>query len=178
MSKFLRLLIFNILAALVLVSAAGLALWQSQGLRFYSVQTGSMSPALQPGDLAITTKPDINNLRAGDIISYKSSQNPSKIITHRIYQISQPKGYIVTKGDNLRYPDPPIALSSVTGKAAMAAPKLGQVLNWLHKPLGLIGLIYLPALLITGYELARLMTFFSQRTYGLQGGAGSQKPLI
>jgi signal peptidase len=168
MLNFLKIYFEFIIAMIVLASAGGLVLYRTQGLRFYSVQTASMAPVLQPGDLAITTKPDINRLQTGDIISYQSSAQPSKIITHRIYQINQTKGYIVTKGDKLNYPDPPITASQLTGKAALAVPKLGYFLDWLRRPIGLVGLIYLPALLITSYELARLMSYYSHQNYGLK----------
>ena len=167
MLKLLKMYLQVTIALIVLASIAGLVLYKTQGLRFYSVQTDSMVPILQPGDLAITTRPDITHLQTGDIISYQSSQQPFKIITHRVYQIDPAKGYIVTKGDKLNYPDPPITAAQLTGKAAVAVPKLGYFLNFLRQPLGLIALIYLPALLITGYELARLMTHFSRQSYGL-----------
>ena len=173
MLKFLKVY-FDLASALtVIAAAAGLVVWKTDSVHFYSVQTGSMAPVLQPGDLAITTKPDIKNLQIGDIISYKSPANPAKIITHRVYQISPAKGYIVTKGDNLQYADPPITTNLITGKAALAVPKVGRLLDLTHQPIGLISLIYLPALLVTGYELARLMAHFSRPVYGLDARAGS-----
>jgi signal peptidase len=167
MFKFLKIY-FEIAAALIVLAAAsGLVLWKTEGLRFYSVQTGSMSPVLQPGDLVVATKPHLSDLQPGDIISYASPQNPQKIITHRIYQTNPAKGYLVTKGDNLAYQDPPVAYSSITSKAVRAVPKLGYGLDFLHKPAGLIGLVYLPALLITAYELQRLAARFTYARYDL-----------
>src|SRR6266404_3657691 len=165
MLKFLKICFELSAAVVVLAAAAGLMLWKTEGLRFYSVQTASMSPVLQPGDLVISVKPQANNLQVGDIISYVSPQNPQKIITHRIYQINPTKGYLVTKGDNLSYQDPPIAYSSVTSKALKAVPKLGRGLDFLHKPLGLIILVYLPATLITAYELQKLAARYAYVRY-------------
>lgn len=161
---------FELSAGLVvLLATSGLVLWKTEGLRFYSVQTGSMSPVLQPGDLVISVKTQPNHLQVGDIISYASPQNPQKIITHRIYQANLNKGYLVTKGDNLAYQDPPIAYSSVTSKAVKALPKLGYGLDFLHAPLGLISLVYLPATLITAYELQKLAGRYNYAKYQLDG---------
>jgi signal peptidase I len=165
MLKFLKIYLELSAAVVVLAAAAGLILWKTDGLRFYSVQTASMSPVLRPGDLVVSTKPQPKNLQVGDIISYASPQNPQKVITHRIYQANPAKGYLVTKGDNLDYQDPPIAYSSVTSKAAWALPKVGYGLDFLHRPIGLIGLVYLPALLITAYELQKLAARYSYARY-------------
>jgi signal peptidase I len=165
MLKFLRILSLTILVLLSMASIAGLVLWKTSGLRFYSVQTSSMSPVLQPSDLLITTKPA--NLQPGDIISYRSSNNTEQIVSHRIVQAYPGKGYVITRGDNLNYPDPPVAYSSVTGKAIKSVPELGYLVDLIHKPLGLISLVYLPALAIAAYELSRLISHISYRSYGL-----------
>lgn len=166
MRGFLQFLLGCTLVAIVLGSLAGLALWKTQGMSFYSVQTGSMSPVLQPGDLAVSIKPNLNRLQPGDVISYKSGPNPQKIITHRIYQTNIKKGYLVTKGDNLNYQDPPLAYSYITGKVVKAIPKAGYFMDFLHRPIGLIAIIYLPAILITAYEIHRLASHYQRRTYG------------
>src|SRR6478609_1889396 len=105
MLNWLKFMFSGILAVLVIGSIAGLGLWKTQGLRFYNIQTDSMSPVLQPGDLAISTKPNLNNFQPGDIISYKSPQNPNKVITHRIFKSNPAWAYVITKGDTLSYQD-------------------------------------------------------------------------
>jgi signal peptidase I len=167
MLKFLRIAFLCFLMAMVVGSLAGLALWRTQSLRFYSVQTGSMSPVLRPGDLAISVKP--NNLQPGDIISYHSSGSAQQIVSHRVTETYPAKGYVVTKGDNLAFPDPPVAYSSITGKTVKAVPEAGHVIDFIHKPAGLISLVYLPALAISAYELSRLLSRYSYRSYGLHG---------
>lgn len=155
------------LTAMVIASLAGLVLWRTQGLRFYSVQTGSMSPVLKPGDLAISVRPA--NLQPGDIISYRSSANSQQIVSHRIIQANPSKGYLITKGDNLTQSDPAVPYSSVTGKTVKAIPNAGYLVDFIHKPAGLIGVVYLPALAIAAYELSRLISRLSYHSYGLDG---------
>ena len=167
MKKFLRTLFYLFLASLVCLSLAGLVLWRIDDLRLYSVQTDSMTPALQPGDLAISIKPA--RLQPGDIISYRSSNNSGQIISHRLVQTLPAKGYVITKGDNLSYPDPAVPYSSITGKTIKVIPEMGHAINALRSPVGLIGLVYLPALALAAYELSRLMSHFNYRPYGQSG---------
>jgi signal peptidase I len=166
MLRFLRTFTLILFCAAAVLSLAGLALWKTEGMRFYSVQTASMSPWLQPGDLELTKKP--RQLNIGDIVSYASPRDPSLIISHRVYALEPAKGFIVTKGDNLAYPDPPISYRSVTGRTIKAIPKAGYLFDFLHKPAGLIILVYVPALMICGFEFSQLILHFLRRSYGIK----------
>lgn len=138
-------------------------------MKFYSVQTDSMSPVLQPGDLTITLRPD--RLQPGDIVTYRALNNPRQIISHRLIQIYPSRGYAITKGDNLAKPDPTVPISSVTGKTVKVIPKIGYGADILRSPAGLIGFVYLPALALATFEISRLAAALNYQAYGL----GSQK---
>ena len=170
MFKFLKIWFEVTICLVVLTAISFLVLWKTEGMRFYSVQTASMSPLLKPGDLIIAVRPQPASLQIGDIVSYSSSQDPQKTITHRIYQTEFNKGYVVTKGDNLLYADPPVAYSSIKSKAYKALPKLGYGLDFLHKPAGLITAVYFPSLLICAYEIHRLAVRFSYGRYRFSSG--------
>lgn len=142
-----------------------LGLWRTHGMRLYNVQTASMAPVMQPGDLVVTAKADYKKLQAGQIVSYQNSQSPKTVITHRIYKTFPDKSYLVTKGDALAQPDPPIPYSSLTGKTTRVVPGSGYVFSFLHQPIGLALLIYLPALLICAYEIQRIANLYSYRSY-------------
>lgn len=165
MGRFLQTVFYLFLAVVVVASLAGLVLWKTEGLRLYSVQTGSMRPALQPGDLAISIKPA--RLEPGDIISYRSSANAQQIISHRLVALYPQKGFVITKGDNLAYADSAVPYSSISGRTIKVIPKAGYFIDVIHQPVGLIGLIYLPALAVSAYELSRLASRLSYRSYGL-----------
>ncbi|HET7827715.1 MAG TPA: signal peptidase I [Candidatus Saccharimonadales bacterium] len=166
MGRFVKVFFYGLLAGAVAASLAGLVFWKFEGLKLYGVQTDSMAPALRRGDLAISLKPA--QLQPGDIISYHSSNNASRIISHRLVQIYPAKGYAVTKGDNLAQPDPAVPLSSITGKTVKVLPNLGYAADALRNPAGLIGLVYLPALALSAYELSRLINYLSYRPYWLR----------
>ncbi len=166
MPKFLRLFLVVLLAVLTIGSLAGMVLWKTAELRLYSVQTTSMQPVMNSGDLAISLRP--KTIKNGDIISYKSADNATQIVSHRVVEVFPERGYLISKGDSLGYADPPVPLSSVTGKTVLIVPWAGHLSDFLHKPLGLIGLVYLPALAVVSYEIARLMNRYNYRPYGLR----------
>jgi signal peptidase len=154
MIHYLKFLLNFYLAAAVLAAIVWLAMWLG-GFSLNSVQTSSMAPVLQPGDLAVSIKPSPDNLDVGDIITYKIASGAS--ITHRIYALNPKQGTITSKGDNLAYPDPPIHLSQIQSKTVKAVPSAGALLDYLHRPLGLILLVYLPALFICAFQLQKLL---------------------
>lgn len=165
MIRFLRFVFGFYLGLAVLLSLIWLGLWQNQGMKLYNLQTNSMVPVMQPGDLVITAKTAPKDLKVGQIISYKNLQNPQTVITHRIYKIYPKQGYVVTKGDGLAQPDPPVSYGDINGKTVKIVPKLGYGFSFLHQPLGLALIVYLPAMLICSYELQRILSLYSYQTY-------------
>lgn len=66
---------------LVAVLAAG-----AMGLRVRVEQTGSMAPALQPGDLVIVKQVPIDTIRLGDVIGVRTSEGA--VIVHRVKRLA------------------------------------------------------------------------------------------
>ncbi len=167
MAKFLKYLLALILLALVLASASWLALWRIEKAQLLSVQTGSMEPALKKGDLAINVKAQPDSIKPGDIVSYFSLEDRNKIVTHRVIQANPSQGYFVTKGDNLSQPDPAVPYSALNGKTVKSIPKLGYFFDLLHKPVGLVAFVYLPALAVATFEMWILASHYKNRPYQL-----------
>ncbi len=165
MFKFLKFTFLVYLLMALALAATGLVLWRTAGMRYDSVQTDSMAPLIRPGDFAISTRVNPVDLQAGDIVSYRSSQPGHTVVDHRVYRVFPTQGTLVTKGDNLNYPDPAISYGQVTGKTVTVVPYLGGVLDFIRSPAGLILTVYLPVLLITAYEFSRLAVHFTYRSY-------------
>lgn len=69
------------------------------GIKPAVVLSGSMEPAIKPGDLIFIHETDTGKLKEGDVICYLSS---GKAVTHRIADISEGEGgeqRYVTRGD-------------------------------------------------------------------------------
>jgi len=155
--------------AIVAASLTGLALWRVQGDKLLSVQTGSMVPVLKRGDAVAIVKVDPKTLQAGEIVSYLSPVNSAVTVTHRVVRLDLKHGVVITKGDALAQPDPPVPLDLVLGRVRAQVPKIGFAINELHKPIGLVAGVYLPALGMVVFEVRHLARAYRRRHYRLYG---------
>jgi len=105
-------------------------LWFSLGLLpFYpaTVAGGSMSPALELGDMVIASKVTPDTIEESDIIEFR--QGEMRVI-HRVIDIEESGDVrqFITKGDANDNPDiAPVSLEQVRGKVMFAVPRLGWV---------------------------------------------------
>ena len=123
-----------------------------------AVQTTSMVPVFRPGD-AIIVHHQNGRFKVGDIVSYRSRKDPRQIVSHRIIAIKASLQQLVTQGDHLAEPDPPIRNWDVLGKVVCIIPRAGYVLSFLYSWPGLICLVYIPALLMVLLEVRKLCVF-------------------
>ena len=87
--------------------------------------TASMKPDINPGDIVIIEKVDINNIKVGDIIQY---QIDDYSIVHRVVNVFNDGISIsfITKGDNNKNIDrKPIKEDQVMGRVKYRIPLLG-----------------------------------------------------
>jgi signal peptidase len=145
----------------------GLALWRVPGIQVMSVESASMSPAIRRGDAVMLRTVQADDLRVGDVVSYRSPADQRVIITHRIVAVEKNWNLLITKGDNVQKNDKPIATSEIIGRVDMKVAYLGFVLNFLRTPAGLASCIYLPAAAIIASELRRLARYYTKPTYRL-----------
>lgn len=142
------------------VSASGNGVPSILGVEFFSIQTDSMSPTLEPGDLAIgRVIKDKSTLRPGDIITYWTVINGERVLnTHRIEAIYDGGGYLIfgTKGDNNSSADPmTVHESEVVGKYASRVPSVGKALDYLQTSTGFLIVIVIPVFLFFLYHLVQ-----------------------
>lgn len=147
--------IFLAIAGLLLLSR-----FSVPGLNFQVlvVQSGSMEPAIKTGSVVFVTP---NNLYVeGDIITFRRGLSRLEVpITHRIAAVEVIEGELVytVKGDANEYADTEKVLAGeVLGKVKFHIPYLGILIDSAKTPLGFVGLIILPALLIIGDEVRKI----------------------
>ncbi|MDO9354209.1 MAG: signal peptidase I [Solirubrobacteraceae bacterium] len=82
------------LMVLVAVVVAG-----ANGLRVRVEQTGSMAPALQPGDLVIVKQVAVDSVALGDVIGVRTAAG--QVIVHRVQRVDGAGGAlrVTTRGD-------------------------------------------------------------------------------
>ena len=126
-----------------------------------SVQTESMAPTFNAGDLIIIKKVDPSTLKEGDIITFHTIiMNQYALNTHRIFEINDENGYrsYVTKGDNNEVTDTHIiADGDIVGKYVTKFEGLGKVLDFLSSSTGFLIVIVLPMLIFFIYQVYHLI---------------------
>jgi signal peptidase len=166
------------LSLLLLVGAgAAFAGVQSRGGKLLSVQTGSMTPNIDKGDLVTVTRVPKTQLRVGDVVTYINPRNNKQTITHRIIALPNKAngGRFTVKGDANAAADQPVNPTSILGRVNFHARYLGYVLDFIRKPIGLALIIYMPALFIVIDELKRLSRYYQKQQPYIMPGRRTRK---
>lgn len=142
------------------VSTSGNGVFSVFGVRIFSVQTGSMSPTLNAGDLIIDSAvKDTSALKVGDIITYWTVINGERVLnTHRITAIYDGGGHRIfaTKGDNNTIEDSlTVHESEVVGKYSTKIGGLGKVLDYLQTSTGFLIVVVVPVFVFFLYHLVQ-----------------------
>lgn len=140
------------------VSSSGNGVPNIFGVRPFSIQTDSMYPTFNSGDLIISTAvKEASELEVGDIITYWTVINGERVLnTHRITEIYDGGGYLIfaTKGDNNATGDAlTVHESEVVGKYKSKISGLGKVFDYLQTSTGFLLVIVLPVFLFFIYHL-------------------------
>ncbi len=126
-----------------------------------AVQSESMSPTFEEGDLIIIQKCDPSTLQAGDVITFHTIiDNKYALNTHRIDSIAESNGArsYTTKGDNNAVTDQHIISDvDIVGKYVVRLPYLGNVMNFLSSSTGFLVVIVIPMLLFFIYQVYHLI---------------------
>ncbi len=179
----LRHIVVSLKAVFILLgiaAAAGLSILLLSGGKMLSVQSGSMAPAIPKGSLVVVNRVPVRDIAAGDVITFTSHDKLSTI-THRVVTIldDDPTGNnFVTKGDANDDADTPIEAVRIVGRVEKSVPYLGYGIDFLKQPLGLLLLIYLPALLIIIHEYRRLTDYYRRiQPYSIRRKRTTETPV-
>lgn len=113
-------------ATLALAIAGPLAF----GARPYTVLTGSMEPAISPGDVVVAERIDPLDARIGDIVMFRDPADQDRAITHRVRRIRRAGDHLrfVTRGDANNHGERwRIAADGQLGRVLYTVPAVGQV---------------------------------------------------
>src|ERR1700726_599006 len=90
-------LLLSAVVLLILVSIGGMVLgfW-----RFAVIDTGSMRPTLNPGDVAVLTSARSADLKPGQIVAFHPPGEPRLTVVHRVFSVHRTRGGVMieTKG--------------------------------------------------------------------------------
>lgn len=126
------------------------------------VETDSMKPTFESGDLIFIKKCDISKLNEGDIITFHTIiDNQYALNTHRIQKIDEANGVrsYTTIGDNNNgiADQHVISDGDIVGKYIGHVSGLGKVMNFLSSSMGFLIVIVLPMLLFFIYQVYNLI---------------------
>lgn len=95
----------------------------SMGVRALTVTGVSMEPTYSRGDiLLVWERANPADLEVGDVVTYHLGSLP---VVHRIVDLTGDS--IVTQGDNVFHPDPPVEARDIEGKVIARLPFLGRL---------------------------------------------------
>ena len=158
----LLLAISVLVAALALASKAG-GVPSVLGYVPLSVQSDSMIPEFEKGDLIISKAVDDSTaLEKGDVITYKTEiMGEEALNTHRIVDVTETGGveFYTTKGDNNDIEDSePVARISVAAKwEGIRFAGWGEAYDFLTSQFGFFLVILLPLIIFFLYEIIRFI---------------------
>jgi len=162
--KLANIIYWLILAGLGLVAVfvAVSALNLPGGWKLFTVQSGSMQPAISVGSLVLV-KP-AGEYAVDEVITFKTGPAPT---THRINRIEA--GVIITKGDANDTPDSePVRPENIIGKVVLSLPYAGYPVTFAKSKEGFLLLIVIPATLIIYSEILNIKNEIKKlrRKYG------------
>jgi signal peptidase len=102
--------------------------------RFAVIDTGSMRPTLNPGDVAVLTPERRAEVRPGQIVAFHPPGEPRLTVIHRVFSVRRiHDGVIIqTKGDANNATDAWSAriVGNTVWRERLKAPKLGYLSVW------------------------------------------------
>jgi signal peptidase I len=129
----------------------GLAVLHLAGARTFVVRTASMGTAAPVGTLVVTTPVTIDELRAGDVVTFTPPGRPGTTFTHRVVDVGL--AGVATRGDASQSDDPwRLDQGDLVGRADVLLPGVG----WLARGL--------PWLVLGGVALWALTLLVPSRT--------------
>jgi signal peptidase len=109
------------------------------------VPSGSMSPALEPGDVVVSAPAGAGQVRVGDVVIVPDPARPGRTLVHRVDSV-EPDGTLVTRGDaNAGADSTTVAPDEVLGRGSLRVPGVGLAALWSQQgrllPLAAAGLV-------------------------------------
>lgn len=109
------------------------------GYQAIAMQTGSMAPAINPGDLVVIQQVAPQQITTGDVITFQAPVDGSPMVTHRVIAVRESASGPVfqTKGDQNQSPDPwSIHYNAGGWRLTRVVPSGAAVLDFLRGGLG------------------------------------------
>lgn len=130
----LSILCWFYLSVMTFLFAWVVIVWTFVGWKPMVVTTGSMQPAINPGDIVLSAPPEDDvRLDAGTVITFEDPVRPGALITHRIDTVN-PDGSYTTRGDaNSSADSHEVTTEELTGVGRLLVPAVGLPRLWMDE---------------------------------------------
>jgi signal peptidase len=137
----------------------------------FVVQSSSMSPAIDAGSVVFVSETPPTEIAIGDVITFRDSgpDGETRRVTHRVVGVDDRGGQLQfsTKGDANEDPDPgEVSPSQLVGVVQFDLPLLGYLLSIIRSPIGIVGLVVIPAIALAILELRAMLAAAEPTTPG------------
>lgn len=132
---------------------------QLDGYRSLTVRSGSMTPAIETGDVVVTKSISPLAARVGDVVTFVDPEGTGKLFSHRVQSVRAAGDEVafVTRGDaNTSTEHWRVPAGGSIGRVAYRIPKIGYALSWIDSGLARLALIAIPALLLLWAAIVRI----------------------
>jgi signal peptidase len=134
-----RLAVFVLCASVLGTVACTLVLAWANGYRMYVVETGSMAPTINAGDVVVDRRSG-SGFEQGDVVTVQISDS-GQLVTHRMTHLDR-QGKLHTKGDANEKADAwALKPTSVRGVVQHTVPNFGYVVVFFRQPEGIAGVM-------------------------------------
>lgn len=150
--KIIKIVVVIIFCFLFVCEGAIILVPRIMGKKCFAVTSGSMSPAINVGDMVITEDIAFEDIFRNDILTFTDKQR-SSAFSHRVIDIDDANKWLYTKGDNNTEKDPvPASYDYVVGKVVYIVPFIGYISIFLTSRYGVITIALL-VLLWLAFEI-------------------------
>lgn len=153
------------IALLIIISAFPI----TGNIKMFTVLSGSMEPTIHTGSVVVI-KP-VSSYQVGDIITFGKNTKTELPTTHRISAVKAIEGNMVykTKGDANNSEDTTeTPQKEILGKTLFSIPWLGYVVDFVKKPMGLMIVIVIPAVIIVYDQLQKIFKEIKKLTFKMK----------
>jgi signal peptidase len=128
--------------------------------RFTVIDTGSMRPTLNPGDVAVLAPEPVADLTRGQVVAFHPPGEPRVTVTHRVLSIRPASNGVIieTKGDANDATDqrPARIVGDTAWHETLRVPKLGYLAVWSQQRPVRFGLLVAILLLMVSMLLSTI----------------------
>jgi len=149
----------GIVCVLALALLTALAVGRVAGYHPLIDYSGSMRPAIAPGDLLITHSVPAPTVRVGQIVSFSDPGLDGKLVTHRVAGVRSSAARIsfLTRGDANPTPESwSVTRQASVGTLELRIPAVGRAVAWMAAPWARTALLTFSALVLSAALLRRI----------------------